>query len=66
MGRNETIKNQIKTIQHMGKVNMCDVVGVTLIAKKLGFKELVEFAQTDAYVTFIFTGDSSLLSESEG
>lgn len=65
MSRNETIKKQIKTIQRTGKVNMCDVVGVTLMAKKLGFKELVEFAQTDAYVTFIFTGDLSLLSESE-
>ena len=63
MGRNETIKKQIKTIQHMGNVNLCDVVGVTLIAKKLGFKELVEFVQTDAYVTFIFTGDESVLPE---
>ena len=63
MGRNETIKKQIKTIQHTGKVNMCDVVGVTLIAKKLGFKELVEFAQTDAYVTFVLTGDESVLPE---
>ena len=66
MSRNETIKKQIETIQHTGKVDMCDVVGVTLIAKKLGFKELVEFAQTDAYVKFVFTGDLSLLSESEG
>lgn len=66
MSRKEAIKKQIETIRRMGKVNMCDVVGVTLSAKKLGFNELVEFAQTDAYVTFVFTGDESLLSESEG
>lgn len=65
MSRNETIKKQIEAIQRTGRVNMCDVVGVTLIAKKLGFKELVEFAQTDSYVTFVFTGDASLLSDSE-
>ena len=65
MSRNETIKKQIEAIQRTGRVNMCDVVGVTLIAKKLGFKELVEFAQTDSYVTFVFTDDTSLLSDSE-
>lgn len=63
MSKKETIKKQIKALQRTGKVNMCDVVGVTLLAKKLDFKELVEFAQTDAYVTFIFTGDESLLAE---
>lgn len=66
MSKKEAIKTQIKAIQRTGKVNMCDVVSVTLLAKKLGFTELVEFAQTDAYVTFVFTGDESLLSESEG
>lgn len=63
MSRKKTVKKQIKAIQRTGTVNMCDVVGVTLLAKKLGFQELVEFAQTDAYVTFIFTGDDSSLSE---
>lgn len=66
MSKREAIKKQIKAIQRTGKVNMCDSVGVTLVAKKLGFKELVEFAQTDAYVTFVFTGDESVLPESEG
>lgn len=65
MSKKEAIKKQIEAIQRTGKVNMCDVVGVTLIAKKLGFKELVEFAQTDAYVTFVFTGDESMLPGSE-
>ena len=64
MSKKEAIKKQIKAVQHTGKVNMCDAVGVALLAKKLGFKELVEFVQTDAYATFIFTGDESLL-ESE-
>ena len=63
MSKREAIKKQIKAIQHTGKVNMCDSVGVTLVAKKLGFEELVEFAQTDAYVTFVFTGDESVLPE---
>ena len=66
MSRKEAIKKQMETIRRMGTVNMCDVVGVTLMAKKLGFKELLEFAQTDAYVTFVFTGDESVLPESEG
>lgn len=59
----DKIKSQIKTIQRMGKVNMCDSVGVAMIAKKLGFKELVDFVQTDNYVSFIFTGNDSYLPE---
>jgi hypothetical protein len=59
----EKIKSQIKAIQRTGKVNMCDSVGVALIARKLGFRELVDFVQTDNYVSFIFTGDESYLPE---
>jgi hypothetical protein len=63
MSKKEVIKKQIKAIQRTGKVNMCDSVGVALIAKKLGFDELLAFVQTDNYVTFVFTGDESILPE---
>lgn len=59
----EKIKKQIQTIQRTGKVNMCDSVGVAMVAKKLGFTELIDFVQTDDYVSFIFTGNESYLPE---
>ena len=63
MSKRELLLQQIKSIRRLGNVNMCDADGVFQFAKKLKFKELMEFVQTDNYVGFIFTGNEDLLPD---
>lgn len=57
----ELVLKQIQAIRRTGKVNMLDISGVTAIAKRLHFDELIAFADTPQYFDFIMTGNKSLL-----
>ena len=61
MNKAEIVLSQIQAIRRTGKVNMFDVSGVTTIAERLHFNELVNFAATPQYFDFIMTGNKALL-----
>lgn len=55
---NEKIKEQILSIRRTGLCNMLDINNVLILANRIGYKELIDFINTnsESYINFIFNG----------
>lgn len=57
---NDKVKEQILSIRATGKTNMFDITAVQRLSFEMGYKELIDFIETNqkTYAHFILTGDS--------